>query len=904
MAIFKKKRTDTQRDLPRTKKGGTIELKDSTEEEPTTTSFFKRAIFLSKFQRVESKDSADSRTSGETFNGSLYEPPKGFIKDTAGSFLHSPVVGDHKLTVKRSSILLNPTSDQKQTFHKLDVDSFDDDMSIDAETGSVSYAYEPPESLNPAHEEGASVNVLAREEPYVLRASTSFENMEGNKDTSFDLKVTGVSPSIGEFHQFVFDKKFSKIDGVSLEKSDSGVGDSHIFRMAAAATLSITKAGCTPNTNDKVKTSSVRTSSAKRHYSKSPCIDVTCATTQGIESADLIGMKRPLKVNRSSIKAESVIDAFDIRASSTHELTPPRRLEKSFLSPDDDVFLTSHFGRSGLRQDAFASPSAFERYGSEEFSDIGEFMNDFNFIKTLKNSTAEKCTLVPLRKPTFDAPSPERSTDEFMTGFGSSDKFDLMLDNIKPVKTVTSPVRQSKNNQDHFGNYMKSGLFDSKSDGGTLELSKSGSGRSVFSGSDRSVVSTGAFLHRPGAEHLHRSLINSPIHVRTRPFTKNVATNSSENVSRTTASESALTFKPKQVHDTIHHPRFDNHHSIQTASFLSTKSLQRVDASEKPHPRFDGLYSPSFSATSNANATITSQKVNNRTESVPMDDDPFHIGTENEPPDSAWDFNRHTFEKKSLQHSNDALIDSIRRARDKRDQEPDEVSRKPDPSPTNSRLDIRQSASDSALEVRRSKPAHHRKNFKATYSPTDIKQSCSDSFRYEVNSQAGSYGRLSKAPSAVPANAILGSMLFRQMDSVASLASKDRSAIRPATSREVQRVPSTVEADNASSSCSSVTEAASAFYTTNFQQWKHQASSALNHYNNIKKRIPNNTHRTSKENSSNDERLQRAIQRPPGRPTWLDRVEEEHKNMFTANEPNNSEHSSRRRMFVGGALER
>jgi hypothetical protein len=78
--------------------------------------------------------------------------------------------------------------------------------------------------------------------------------------------------------------------------------------------------------------------------------------------------------------------------------------------------------------------------------------------------------------------------------------------------------------------------------------------------------------------------------------------------------------------------------------------------------------------------------------------------------------------------------------------------------------------------------------------------------------------------------------------------------------------PSILTDESAHSSVSSVTEEASSFYQKNFQSgWKTQAHNVLNNYHNARKARPHN-------DSSN-----RSVE-----PHYLERVEEEHTNMFSA----------------------
>lgn len=216
------------------------------------------------------------------------------------------------------------------------------------------------------------------------------------------------------------------------------------------------------------------------------------------------------------------------------------------------------------------------------------------------------------------------------------------------------------------------------------------------------------------------------------------------------------------------------------------------------------------------------------------DSDPFHIG-EVASEDSAWNVDSKPFQDKK-RHSNnpsqhqvkqatsmdDSLIASIRKAssRNENSKDPDGDSRKRDPSPQA----VRASCSDSALEYSRDKPSGY------------------------------GTGPHKNPPKAVPTNAILGSMLFRQTQSIYSAEEDSKSNISVAKRKETSpdddegsssprdgKVPRSVHADKAAESVvSSVTEEASTFYQKNFgggsAHWNKQALNVLNHYN-VKKTL-------------------------------------------------------------------
>jgi len=135
-------------------------------------------------------------------------------------------------------------------------------------------------------------------------------------------------------------------------------------------------------------------------------------------------------------------------------------------------------------------------------------------------------------------------------------------------------------------------------------------------------------------------------------------------------------------------------------------------------------------------------------------------------------------------------------------------------------------------------------------------------------------------------------MLFRQTqitatDTDLSLHSKQKSRRNNLKESDsgmspLGKVPPTIDVmERAESVASSVTEEASSFYQKNFQQWKSRAHSALNNY-----------HRNHDSISALNYKKQRTVaaassstttsttKSSTGRPTWLDRVEEEQVRMF------------------------
>jgi len=147
-----------------------------------------------------------------------------------------------------------------------------------------------------------------------------------------------------------------------------------------------------------------------------------------------------------------------------------------------------------------------------------------------------------------------------------------------------------------------------------------------------------------------------------------------------------------------------------------------------------------------------------------------------------------------------------------------------------------------------------------------------------------------KPPTSVPENAILASMLFRQTQAVlgSEASHQSKQSKTPAkgavlNEEDLKRfeVPHTVHgASVAESVVSSVTEEASAFYTKNLQAWKNQANSVLNNYHNgkFKKKHHPGSYRATPTTTTTEGST--GVASSHGRTTYMDRVEEEHMRIF------------------------
>jgi len=395
-------------------------------------------------------------------------------------------------------------------------------------------------------------------------------------------------------------------------------------------------------------------------------------------------------------------------------------------------------------------------------------------------------------------------------------------------------------------------------------------------------------------------------------------------------------------------PNFNNISIKKSAPLRSSDSVSTGINKKKRTSKFPpgSDFSVSSSVVSNANATIMAyepkenlaaeygQFMMNKTFPVQEeeeDEDPFGIGFDTRKDDAEWDVGRAQVFTTAQNHikarndpPSDSLINSIRQAQSREVRVATDAlpTYRPDPSPTN----VRQSSSDSVIDYptepssrvmlsSKRKPRemscleddsfrhdglHQHRTLHDHYH--DVRPSCSDSMLEDARvrilatsaskaaSQCSSHH--SKAPTGVPANAILASMLFRQTqitatDTDLSLHSKQKSRRNNLKESDsgmspLGKVPPTIDVmERAESVASSVTEEASSFYQKNFQQWKSRAHSALNNY-----------HRNHDSISALNYKKQRTVaaassstttsttKSSTGRPTWLDRVEEEQVRMF------------------------
>ena len=198
---------------------------------------------------------------------------------------------------------------------------------------------------------------------------------------------------------------------------------------------------------------------------------------------------------------------------------------------------------------------------------------------------------------------------------------------------------------------------------------------------------------------------------------------------------------------------------------------------------------------------------------APMEDTrtPFDIGSFSYPSDPKTWHHSSSSSKKGAKHNGNEnpkevkqdLIDIIRIASLRSE---DEASRKPDPSPTNSTM----------IEVAPKKVEEKPRPKKKKRQQDDTRD-----IPYSKSSTSAFSGLASSNPSAVPSNAILGSMLFRHAHSEGSDSiGYDIGSIPPHVGVEAMEIETV--------SSVSVCEEAGSFYHDNFERWNNRAHQAIN----------------------------------------------------------------------------
>jgi hypothetical protein len=160
-----------------------------------------------------------------------------------------------------------------------------------------------------------------------------------------------------------------------------------------------------------------------------------------------------------------------------------------------------------------------------------------------------------------------------------------------------------------------------------------------------------------------------------------------------------------------------------------------------------------------------------------------------------------------------------------------EAAKKPDPSPTQSRVDtipVETSNFPTSEKIATNNVTLH--GAEALTAENTSSLNCSF---LELNPSKSSSGPASTSnPSGIPSNAILGSMLFRRAHSESTMVlPDDKGRVSDPFDDETQEVPLQLELDfMEQQALSSVTEDAGSFYHENFEKWNNRANKALNNF--------------------------------------------------------------------------
>lgn len=255
MGIFNKKIKRSSETLLPKKHRGLIQLKGREVEKLKTKSGLLQHGRTSSdaFQRIDASRSDESSVSFDI----RYEPPGGInIIEPRGVPAKSSVSreADEALKLNKLVFLINPNM-----FQRLE--------NIESSENSNGNAYEPPsdesviknteivddkkkakhvckgvfQPLNDSPKSDDEEQHVHAE--YILPSSELIDlsiNSSANSEliqVQTDDFLDGLETASNEFRQFVFDSDFQSIEGVVVERSDSGAGDSDGFRRAAVATV-------------------------------------------------------------------------------------------------------------------------------------------------------------------------------------------------------------------------------------------------------------------------------------------------------------------------------------------------------------------------------------------------------------------------------------------------------------------------------------------------------------------------------------------------------------------------------------------------------------------------------------------------------------------------------------------
>jgi hypothetical protein len=657
----------------------------------------------------------------------------------------------------------------------------------------------------------------------------------------------------GEFRQFVFDKNFSSIEAVNVEKSDSGAGGDDIFRMAAVETvtrMSLQKA---------LSPLPVRRnpfSPSNNHPSPKPFSPSSGALPKSPHQRSFISSN----ANRS----QALGDAIGRSRVGSGKVEPISKSSSPAKASHTSSFSTSLYNPKGKSHQAKQyqqhDDSLFDDFSKKRFQELVMRTGKLSVQSPLSSSSTKgfKDQLGAANSRTVSPSMHSKATSASESQLTIKEGLHFM----KKKQNSTSPLGTLR----HFGNADAVGH---------QQRSNSAASRRAFKASSK------------------------PSSVQT--FSSVVSTVSNANATISTGpDENAELRHPERAKSGAIFTGRGNHSPYHFEDDVNPFRVGEDDTI--PDPAWD-VAKVSFSG-----RNLETSKNAGSTSSIASRGD------------------------------NSLLIESIKQATHQRSRATryrEAQLHRPDPSPRG----LPHSSSDSVLDYAPTNHGGRSSKIVRTDDQDVILMSKSEGAMMDsdhetlgsapnvpappVAIQSYIHGRShgSKAPSGVPEHAILASMLFRQTEVLQrNEADLDEDPTpqrampepdwhyrrgqerKPGTVISVSKafdVPTAIEAVSTASVVSSVTEEASTFYHRNLQSsYKAQAHAALNNYHSLRasqqkkqayygvpqrKQVPwqqraQHEQPRSKWVSSSSSRKTTSS---TGRPTWLDRVEEEHMRMFS-----------------------
>jgi hypothetical protein len=697
-----------------------------------------------------------------------------------------------------------------------------------------------------------------------------------------------------EFRQFVFDKNFSTIEAVNVEKSDSGTGNDDIFRMAAVET--VTRMSLAQN-NQKSPARSASSpkpkSSSAAEAAKPSCFSpARRPVTAGPKPFSPASGLLPKSPNHSrSLWASSTSGGRDSATQTTPKLGSPGAVSRG-------TSLSASTGKGKA-----ASPSSFDDFSKQRFQALVKRNGKLSVQSPLSASSH-----------THQLHRPDRVGSPFGASTGNRAALGAKLTTSSVSTSNTNPKQHSAPSGGTTAPPMSRSL--AKNDATNFELPLSEPSQNAH---EPAASPLGTRRHFGNAAGRRAARAASPNRSKSRaaagshPISSMVSTASNANATVSTGPDENRRMEAKWSSTRPEAIGFDddddNPFRIGQVDPWKDSAAWDVERVSFPARRRqeEATAKTSTGSTSSASRGDTSLLIQSIRSAV-------HHKT------------RATRHREAQVH-------------------------RPDPPPRG----VPHSSSDSFLDFAPAK-AGGRSGKGQMGDHDDIVTSKSDGAMEADQRTLGSApfvaaspvtlaqignGRKtsSKAPSGVPEHAILASMLFRQTevfqlnDEIEASGTEGQSQpSKPSGSFQRRHVPlaeaaphvrfdvpSAVHTSSAASIVSSVTEEASIFYNKNLQpsSYKSQAHTALNNYHNLRSKPVQQQHphphqqRTKypapsigsavqqAQRSLQQQQQQQQQQPPPprkwvsssssrkttasstGRPTWLDRVEEEHMRMFS-----------------------